>query len=627
MNLGTIWAELGLKLDRFDVALKHAESQVTVAGEKMQNKLAAVGARIDATMSAALPGSRSLLIGLTAVGGGLSAAGLAGIKMAADMEQARIGFTTMLGSAEAADKFLKDLWAFAARTPFEFRGLQDASRQLVAFGFGGEEIIPMMTSIGNAVAGLGGGAFEIERVTRAFGQMRAKGKVSAQEMMQLAEVGIPAWEMLAEAIGTDIPTAMKKAENEGIPAAAAIAAIVEGMSKKFPNMMAKQSQTLAGLWSTAKDNVSGALRVLGEEIVKTFDLKPKLAAAIGALSTLADLLSERGLRGALAQLVPPDLQQKLVLVAGAVGGALVPALYALASGIIAATVPLLPFMAIGAAVAGLAYLIYKNWDGIVAFFTNLWQGVSDATTNTVGVVVDWLTSTWKSITDRTTKAWDAIKSWLSEWWETLLVVFTGPLGILVLLVVKNWDKIREVTTAVWNTISGFLGQVWDGIATAASTIWTRIADTVTGLAISLKERVITALTPLWDWFKGLAESAWEWGKNLMQAFARGIGSVKIPLPTFSINWNEGPLGIQIPDLDIGVIWKALQDIIPFLAEGGIVTRPTLAVIGERGPEAVVPLNRGGSGGPVNITVVLDGRVIAQTVLPHMRREIHLRAGV
>ena len=49
----------------------------------------------------------------------------------------------------------------------------------------------MMEAIGNAVSGLGGGAVEIERVVRALGQMQAKGKVTAEEMMRLAELGIP----------------------------------------------------------------------------------------------------------------------------------------------------------------------------------------------------------------------------------------------------------------------------------------------------------------------------------------------------------------------------------------------------------------------------------------------------
>lgn len=46
-----------------------------------------------------------------------------------------------------------------------------------------------------------------------------------------------------------------------------------------------------------------------------------------------------------------------------------------------------------------------------------------------------------------------------------------------------------------------------------------------------------------------------------------------------------------------------SEYLPALAEGGIVTRPTVALIGEAGPEAVVPLGKGGTGGTVNVTIV------------------------
>ena len=61
------------------------------------------------------------------------------------------------------------------------------------------------------------------------------------------------------------------------------------------------------------------------------------------------------------------------------------------------------------------------------------------------------------------------------------------------------------------------------------------------------------------------------------------------------------------------------------ASGGIVTRPTLAMIGERGPEAVVPLGKGM--GTTNIYVELDGRVIARAIGQPLVDEIRLRTGV
>lgn len=62
---------------------------------------------------------------------------------------------------------------------------------------------------------------------------------------------------------------------------------------------------------------------------------------------------------------------------------------------------------------------------------------------------------------------------------------------------------------------------------------------------------------------------------------------------------------------------------PF-AEGGIVTAPTLALVGEKGPEAIVPLNAMGSGGAMTVIIELDGRQISKAALKHMPGLIRLQ---
>jgi hypothetical protein len=63
--------------------------------------------------------------------------------------------------------------------------------------------------------------------------------------------------------------------------------------------------------------------------------------------------------------------------------------------------------------------------------------------------------------------------------------------------------------------------------------------------------------------------------------------------------------------------------IPKMAEGGIVNRPTLALIGEAGPEAVVPLSKMGAGGGGDVNINVNGGLatsaeIGQTVLNALR---------
>ena len=78
-------------------------------------------------------------------------------------------------------------------------------------------------------------------------------------------------------------------------------------------------------------------------------------------------------------------------------------------------------------------------------------------------------------------------------------------------------------------------------------------------------------------------------------------------------WNNslGKLSISIPDIP-GLPGRGKSfgiPNIPYLADGGIVTGPTLAVVGEAGPEVVIPLDRLGSmgaGGGANVTINVQG---------------------
>lgn len=182
-----------------------------------------------------------------------------------DLESAMIGMTTMLGSQKDATEFMGKIQDFAARTPFSFKGLVSATQSMMALGFSSKDVLPNLTAVGDATAALGGSMEDMgARVIRALGQMQAKGKVSAEEMMQLAEAGIPAWQYLADAIGVDVPTAMETAKKTGVQSAIAIDAIMKGMETDFGGMMAAQSKTMMGSWSTVLDylqmNVAKAMK-------------------------------------------------------------------------------------------------------------------------------------------------------------------------------------------------------------------------------------------------------------------------------------------------------------------------------------------------------------------------------
>ena len=262
------------------------------ARDNASGKLAQVGHAQDGIGKASLL-AKGALIGFA----GAALAGVAAsVKLGMSMEQTRMSFKTMLGSAEAASKHLEELRAFAAKTPFQFTDLVTASRRLQAFGFEAEKIIPMLRDIGDAVAAMGGGSEMIDRVTLALGQMSAKGKVSAQEMLQLTEAGIPAWRFLSEAIGVSTAEVQKMAEKGLIPADKAIQAVLAGMRQNFGGLMADQAKTASGQLSNVVDMLTETATTLGEALLPAVKsvIENGLLPFVELLKTLTVVSKETG---------------------------------------------------------------------------------------------------------------------------------------------------------------------------------------------------------------------------------------------------------------------------------------------------------------------------------------------
>jgi hypothetical protein len=110
-----------------------------------------------------------------------------------------------------------------------------------------------------------------------------------------------------------------------------------------------------------------------------------------------------------------------------------------------------------------------------------------------------------------------------------------------------------------------------------------------------------------------------------------LGVYKTVFNTIARLWNStiGSLSFTFPDWVPGLGNKGFSvPDIPELADGGIVTAPTLALVGERGPEAVIPLNRANPMGNVTVNVY---STLADASLPNKLvnalRQYNRRSGV
>ena len=212
---------------------------------------------------------------------------------------------------------------------------------------------------------------------------------------------------------------------------------------------------------------------------------------------------------------------------------------ALAVGINAINWPLVLIVAAIAAVIAIVTLLVKNWDKVKAAAEKVWNKIKEIW----GVVANWINE----------KVVTPIKNFFTGLWDGIKNVFSSVGTWFKNVFTKAWDgiksafsKVKSFFTGIWDSIKEIFSKVGKVIGGAISGAVKKAVNTVLSLAVKIINGFISAIN-----------------------FAIGIIN-KIP-------------GVEIKKLD------KLE--VPKMARGGIVDKPTIAMVGEAGKEAVMPLER------------------------------------
>lgn len=226
------------------------------------------------------------------------------IALADAYSSAQIGFSTLLGESQG-QQMMNDLDEFAKATPFKSSEVISQTQRMIAMGWDAENIIDDMTTIGDAAAATGKGEQGLQQIVTALAQIKTKGKLSTEELNQLAEAGVSAKRYIAEGLGygsgdEGIAKMTKDLENGAISSGKALEALLSGM-QEYKGMMDKTAnETVEGLWSQIEDTFEinifrkwgqglqdGAKRGFGTVV-------QLLNEAEGALEEFGDMLYEVG---------------------------------------------------------------------------------------------------------------------------------------------------------------------------------------------------------------------------------------------------------------------------------------------------------------------------------------------
>ena len=255
--------EASKETKEFAQKLKEAQAQLNTTAQGLKTAEGYMNSFGDATS-----GSSKSLAGAIAQGtimaglfSKLSSAALAaaksfiqsGIDYNAQIESYTVGFTNMLGSAEAAQQAMAKIQEDAARTPFNVEALTQANQLLISAGENAGYSEKVILALGNAVNAAGGGNAELSRMAQNLQQIANVGKAAGIDIKQFAYAGINIYQVLADYTGKSVQEVQNMTISYDLLSQALIAASEEG--GRYYGAMETQSQTMNGRMSTLQDNV------------------------------------------------------------------------------------------------------------------------------------------------------------------------------------------------------------------------------------------------------------------------------------------------------------------------------------------------------------------------------------
>lgn len=278
------------------------------------------------------------------------------------------------------------------------------------------------------------------------------------------------------------------------------------------------------------------------------------------------------------------------------------------------------------ALAAAATYLTLHWRQVGEAFVAVWHGIEDLLNASASFIRDHVTipimhafgAAWTFIANAAAKAWHAIAgvwngvaSWfngrviqpIDRFFSAVWRAISDAAGTAWHAIISVWDAVASwFTDYVIQPIERIFGSTWSNISGAAGNAWNAIVTTWDAVASWFDNHIIKPIEQLfssmWNKLTLGASSAVNAVKSIWGDITGFVGGV-----VKSVGRSIGVIGQQAATVTKSV--SKIQSVTPSihqrkifgLADGGLVTSPTLAVVGEAGPEMVIPLAKlpGGSG--------------------------------
>jgi tape measure domain-containing protein len=181
---------------------------------------------------------------------------------AAEIQSQTRSLEVLTGSVQKATQIVKELQDLGAATPFTSSELIDAAKRLQAFGVETNKVVDTTRRLADVSGATGA---ELQGLVTAYGQVQAKGRLQGEELLQFQERGVALQKVLKDEYKLSGDEFQKALEGGRISAQAVEAAIIKltDAGGKYANGAIAQSDTLNGKLSTLQDSFQRLAQNIG----------------------------------------------------------------------------------------------------------------------------------------------------------------------------------------------------------------------------------------------------------------------------------------------------------------------------------------------------------------------------
>ncbi|WP_302610663.1 tape measure protein [uncultured Mitsuokella sp.] len=504
-------------------------------------------------LESALGTLKGVVAGAFAVGS-ITAFGKAALEASANAEVLRKGLTFQLG-ADQADLLISKMKEIGETSAYDGSALIPMARLWVNVGDNAETAISKMNKIVDAGSAYGLTQEQIQNCTLALTQMAGAGKIDAGNMNQLTNDGIPAWQLLSDAMGVPVEQ-LRDMASKGDLTADSLNALWDGLVAKTQGASAEMQGTLMSHFTNLEESAQNSLAGIGDIINRAFDVSGILETAgeyvdqfkehiasineaitaggdpataiineISAVSPAIGAVVNTAVAGfnAIKAVISENINlikniaigvtaavaaymgiMKAVAVFTAVKNAITVAtvamrLFGLAMTAVNAVSALNPIVLVIAAIVAAIALLVANWDTVKAAAVSAMEAISSA----VSGVVEWISSGFQSAVSAVSSIFSSIAETVGSVISSIGEGVSTAAETIGTVFTSIWESITASVTAAITTIEGIIGAIaaWIGtnVVTPIVDLWISGINVIVGLASVLAAGIQAAWSAIVSW--------------------------------------------------------------------------------------------------------------------------------